>query len=188
MDTNGQAKQPFARFRDCECPGTPHPDGDEAYLRPFLPFLPGAEAARLFNGLMSVAAAEGITSPGTNEEDLEQAMTAYIADHLFEIVGPLYIREGVIGWNLVDEDGEAVECTREALEALPYEQAYAIADKGDDLYTGRVLHPLELRLSASSNGTPTATTSRTPSSGQKARKRSSRSSRATSAGGPPLAP
>jgi len=185
MGTNGQ--QPYARFRDCECPGTPHAEGDVAYLREFLPFLPGAEAARLIGGLMTAAAADGIGS-GMTEKALEDAMNVHIAARLFEVIGPLYIREGVVGWNLVDEDGEAIECTPEALEALPYEQAYVIADKADDLYTERVLHPLALRLSASSNGMPTASTSVTRSSGPKARKRSSRSSRATSAAGPPPAP
>jgi hypothetical protein len=32
------------RFRDCSCPGTPHPDGDVAELRPYLDFAGGAEA------------------------------------------------------------------------------------------------------------------------------------------------
>jgi hypothetical protein len=123
------------RFRDCSCPGTPHPDGDVAELRPFLDYAGGAEA---------LAAIQSVADD-----------TARFA----EVLGPVFIRRGVVGWNLLDDDGDPVPVTREALDALRWEDAYELADKADDLYGGQVLAPLVKRMSASSkNGRTSAST------------------------------
>jgi len=116
------------RFRDCSCPGTPHPEGDIAELRPYLDYPGGAEA------LAAIASLEG---------DMVR---------MAEVLGPVFIRRGVVSWNLLDDDGEPVPVTREALEGLRWEDAYELADKADDLYGGQVLAPLVKRASTPSKG------------------------------------
>jgi len=120
------------RFRDCTCPGTPHPDGDVAYLRPYLDYAGGAEAL----ASVTVSDSEGNTSLADVSEWPQR-------------IGPVFIRRGVIGWNVEDEDGP-VPVTREALEALRWEDAYELADRADDLYGGQVLAPLVKRMQMSS--------------------------------------
>src|SRR5690349_16815535 len=138
---------PFVRFRDCTCPETPHSepssewgglDGDVVELRPYLDLAGGSEALRFTRD--AIAAADG---------DLDKA-TSFMG----EMVGPVYVRRGVVGWNLVDENGP-VPCTLEALEALPYVDAYEIADRADDLYGESVLAPLVKRIGSSSRTGPT---------------------------------
>jgi len=119
------------RFRDCTCPGTPH-DGDVAYLRPYLDYAGGAEA------LASV----------TVTDDQGNSTLADVSEWP-QRIGPIFIRRGVIGWNVEDEDGP-VPVTREALEALRWEDAYELADRADDLYGGQVLAPLVKRMQMSS--------------------------------------
>jgi len=121
------------RFRDCTCPGTPHPDeGDIAYLRPFLDYAGGAEAL----ASVTVTDADGNTQLADISEWPQR-------------IGPVFIRRGVIGWNVEDEAGP-VPVTREALEALRWEDAYELADRADDLYGGQVLAPLVKRMQMSS--------------------------------------
>ena len=135
------------RFRDCACPGTPHDgvdgadDGDIAYLRPFLDFPGGAEAAVAFDKALETAT-----------WDAQGFLTGI--PRLYECTGPVYLRRGVTGWNLLDENGP-VDCTPEAVLALPYQDAYAIADRGDDLYREQVTAPLVRRTQASSSNTRT---------------------------------
>jgi hypothetical protein len=162
------------RFRDCACPGTPHngkdgaDDGDIAYLRPFLDFPSGAEAAVAFDKALESAT-----------WDAKGLLTGI--PQLYEFTGPVYIRRGVTGWNLIDEDGP-IECTPEAVLALPYQDAYTIADRGDDLYREQVTAPLVRRISGSSNSTPTAgSTSATRPTRRRPRAPSKRSSSPSSA-------
>jgi len=123
------------RFRDCSCPGTPHPDGDVADLRPFLDYSGGAEALAAIQSVL------------------------FDTDRFAEVLGPVFIRRGVVGWNLLDDEGDPVPVTREALDALRWEDAYELADKADDLYGGQVLAPLVKRMPASSkNGQTNAST------------------------------
>ena len=123
------------RFRDCSCPGTPHPDGDVAELRPFLDYPGGAEALAAIQSVL------------------------FDTDRFAEVLGPVFIRRGVVGWNLLDDEGDPVPVTREALDALRWEDAYELADKADDLYGGQVLVPLVKRMPASSkNGQTNAST------------------------------
>lgn len=124
------------RFRDCSCPGTPHPDGDVAMLRPYLDYPGGAEA------LAAIAKSDG-TEGG-----------------IAQFIGPVYIRRGVVSWNVLDDDGKPVPVTPEALDALRWEDAYELADKADDLYGGQVLAPLVKRTSGLSSAGPTAVSTR----------------------------
>lgn len=126
------------RFRDCSCPGTPHPDGDFAYLRPFLDYAGGAEALRV------------IRDSGGD------------ASRFDELLGPVFIRRGVVEWNLLDAQGDPVPVTAEAVDALRWEDAYELADRADDLYGGQVLAPLVKRMSASSRTGLTGGSTRTP--------------------------
>ncbi len=130
------------RFRDCACPGSPHPDGDVAYLRPYLDYRGGA------------AVMAAIAKVGDEQE------------RFAELVGPVYIERGVEGWNLLDEAGEPVPCTPEALDALRWEEAYELAQKADDTYGPQVLAPFLKRMPMSSKPGPTngSTHRRAPSS------------------------
>ena len=149
------------RFSDCRCPGAPHPDGDVAYLRPFLDYAGGAEALR------AMRAADG---------DVEK---------FAELVGPVYIRRGMVGWNRVDEDGDPVPLPVDPSTELPYEEAYWLADRADDLYGGSVLAPLVKQLEMSSRTGPTASsTSARSRSRSTRRKRSGSSSPASSVASP----
>ena len=130
------------RFRDCTCPGTPHPDGDVAYLRPYLDYAGGAEA------LAAIRDVAGDT------------------DKFDQVLGPIFIRRGVADWNLLDENGDPIPVTAEAVDALRWEDAYELADRADDLYGGQVLAPLVKRMPGSSR------TGRTGGSTRRPRKRS----------------
>lgn len=155
MDTEGQS----VVFRECGCPGTPHPEGDVVTMRPFLGFVAGAEALR------KIIEADGNV------------------DRIAELVGPVYIREGVVGWNVVDEEGP-VPLDIDYLLA-DYTLAYPIAEKGDDLYSQAVLAPLLKRMSVPSvNGQNGTSTRRTKGSSAKARSPRRRSSPNGSAGPP----
>ena len=149
------------RFSDCRCPGTPHPDGDVAYLRPFLDYAGGAEALR------AMRSADG---------DVER---------FDELVGPVYIRRGMLGWNRVDESGEPLPLPEDPSTALPYEEAYWLANRADDLYGGSVLAPLvkQLEMSSLTGRTGSSTSANSPSRSTR-RKRSGSSSLTSSAGSP----
>ena len=147
------------RFSDCRCPGFPHPDGDVAYLRPFLDYAGGAE------GLRAMRSAGG---------DVER---------FDETVGPVYIRRGLIGWNRLDEEGNPLPLPADPAAGLPFEEAYWIADRADDLYGGSVLAPLATLIAKSSPTGPTE------SSRSTSRRRSpTRRQRSGSSAQPPSAP
>lgn len=159
MDT-GQS----IRFRDCACSGTPHDgrdgadDGDRVTLRPHLGFAAGAEALRKI-----------IESDGD-------------VNRVAELVGPVYIREGVIGWNVIAEDGGAAELDIDGI-LDDYALAYPIAEAADDLYSEAVLAPLVSRMNAlSGNGRTAASTHPTRRSSKPRRSRPASSSRNGSAG------
>jgi hypothetical protein len=121
---------------DCRCPGAPHPDGDYAYLRPYLLYAGGAEALRAI-----------ATAAGDGDVD---------ATRLAAVVTPVYLRHGIVSWNRVDEAGEPVPVTDETIAALRWEDAYEVADRADDLYGEAVLRPLLRRTAKLSPGGPTA--------------------------------
>jgi hypothetical protein len=125
------------RFRDCTCPGTPH-DGDIAELRPYLDYPGGAEALA------------AIQSVG---DDIAR---------FAEVLGPVFIRRGVVAWNLVDEDGEPIPVTNEALDSLRWEDAYELADRADDIYGSQILAPLVKRIAPSSKAGRTNVSTRRP--------------------------
>ena len=118
---------------DCRCPGAPHGDGDLVYLAPLLSMAGG------------MAAQGAIADAGTD------------AVRLQELLAKVYIRHAIVGWNLVDESGDAVPLTEAAITAyLPYGKGgRQVAEKADELYAQDVLAPFEAmveRLTRSSAG------------------------------------
>ena len=126
------------RFRDCRCPGTPHDgadgrdDGDYADLRPHLNFQAGAEAYSAFAQL-----GDGKTSP----------------TQLAEYLGPVYLRRGVVDWNLLDGDGGSpvpFSNPRQWRSCRTKRRSISV-DRADDLYTKGVVRPFGERRIASSS-------------------------------------
>lgn len=116
------------RFRDCSCPGTPHSGGDTVTFRKTLPFAASAKALGLiFSG------------------DTPLAQNAF----------PVYLHEGPETWNLIDEEGDRVELTTEAIDALSFADQYEIASHGDSLYSETILSPLVRRTKGPSETGPT---------------------------------
>jgi hypothetical protein len=152
------------RFRDCSCPGTPHPDGDVAELVPYLNYKAGHEALR------SITIT--VPDPKTGED---VSVFRPMEDWPVYLV-PVYLTYAVEAWNVVDAEGEPVPL-HPALEELRWEDAYELGDKADDLYGAQVLAPLVKRASVSTKAGRTngSTPPRRPSS-RKPRTRSQRSS------------
>lgn len=118
------------RFRDCACPGTPHPDGDTVTYPERLTF---------DQNVMAVSAIfEGDGGPHANK-----AFRVYLHSPL--------------AWNVVDADGKPVPLDVDSLE---FADQYEIADYGDTLYAGTVLAPLLRRTAALSKSGPTPAGSR----------------------------
>lgn len=142
------------RVRDCACPDTPHPDGDEVYL-------PGAPSFRLGRAWERVFA----SGAGRTVSEVE--------DDLLEV----YVRFGPTDWNLTDEAGEPVPFDPDVLLA-DWRMARYVADRADDLYSADLIRPfLNAPRSRSPSGPNATSTSPTR---PRTQKRSRRSSRATS--------
>lgn len=130
------------RFRDCACPGTPHPAGDTVVLRDHLSFAANTRALSL------IYASE------------PALVTAAM---------PVYLHDGPTSWNLVDADGSPVPLTEEALDDLSFADQYEIADLGDTQYRDTVLSPLVQRSKALSQAGPTPDAPTSPSSSSRRR-------------------
>lgn len=154
------------RFRACTCPGTPHDgrdgadDGDIVTLRPHLGFAAGAEALRKI-----------IESDGD-------------VNRVAELVGPVYIREGVTGWNVIAEDGGAAALDIASI-LDDYALAYPIAEAADDAYSEAVLAPLVARMNALSGNGRTAASTRPIRRSSKPRRSPPKSSSRNGSGGTP---
>ena len=133
---------PF-KFRDCACPGEPHPDGDTVTFRDHLSF--SANAAALL----------AVSVSGQAEGALE-----------------VYLHEGPLSWNLLDEEADPVPLTRAALDALDFADQFTIANHGDTLYSETVLSPLVRQSEKSSPTGPTGDTSPATRRSSKRRARS----------------
>jgi hypothetical protein len=162
------------RFRDCACPGTPHTgtdgadDGDIARFRPHLNYVGGVALVAAFQA-GQVAAATG---------DIEGLAT---------YVGPAYLRHGMVGWNLLDAEGNPVPFdAAKAVDELPFGDALGLVERADDLYGKAVLDPLAQRTANSSRRGRTngnSQTSEIPTSSPRRPSRSARSSRAKASAG-----
>lgn len=109
---------------ECLCPGTPHPDGDVVYLSPAL------------------SAAGGMAAQGAIADAESDSI------RLQELLWRVYRDHGVVGWNLLDEDGEPVPLTQANKETgLPYGKGgRLVGDAADSLYVDDVLAPFKERL------------------------------------------
>lgn len=138
----------------CDCPDTPHGDGDIVYLAPALSMAGGMAAQQL------------ISDSGGDLVTLQEGLSK------------LWIRHGVIAWNLVDEAGPIPITEANVTAALPFGKGgRLVADRADDLYAEDILAPLVERVGALSKRGSTASsrpaTSATNGSTPKPRKRSS---------------
>jgi hypothetical protein len=144
------------RVRGCECPGSPHPDGDVVYLAPKL---------SLAGGLAASADISAALGNGTMLAQLWQVT---------------FVRYGAIGWNWLDEDGDPVPFDVNVL-LDDYDLASPVAEKADELYGDTVARPFLTRLKAiSQRGRTASSTSPTSPSTTKRRARSSRATTAAS--------
>ena len=134
---------------DCGCAhsngSVPHPDGDVVYMRP-KPDL-----------AMGIAAGAAIRQSGNYLGDTNAALYT------------VYVRFGVVGWNLVDRDGPVPLTVGALLDRLenPLSAGMLVANKGVELYHEAVLAPLAPAKSASRRPSPrTVSTSRNRGSGR----------------------
>lgn len=116
----------------CECPGTPH-EQDIVYLAPVLSMAGGMAAQVLMT---------------QGEHNLMRIQ---------ELLADLWIRHGVVDWNLTDERGKVPLTPDNIALALPFGKGgRLVADKADDLYAQDVLAPLVETLGTLSQRGPTA--------------------------------
>lgn len=134
---------------DCECPDTPHQDGDKAWLRPRV--RPDAAWA-----------ATSLLTAGLDKEELMRALT------------PIFLGE-VLRWNLLTEDTidgqrvvDVIPCDVDTMMsgALDWEETIKpILDAAADLYGPQVMRPLQKATSKRSrSGRTAASTSATSAS------------------------
>lgn len=125
------------RVRDCSCPGTPHEDGDEIYLRPALGLEGGLEAeGALLESVRLFPLPENASEAKTDEVASQRA--TFIRPRWFAT----FIRHGAIGWNLVDEKGRPVPFEVEKV-LEDYSLARLAAEEANDLYSNSVLAPFQ---------------------------------------------
>lgn len=124
---------------ECQCSGTPHPDGDVVYLRPKLGM---ARSLAVIRGA-------ALDDPEVAEMQLT--------------IG--YARFGIADWNLTNGDGKKMPLDGEHLARFAEEdpRTILVAVKGDELYAKEVITPLVTMAAASSrttsaNGEMSATT------------------------------
>lgn len=152
---------------ECQCPGTPHPDGDEVGLRPKLGLAAGVSIQRAVTDFLL-----------TNDRRREDDMLGLLVEG--------YVIHGVAEWNLVNEAGAIPVNEATIREQLldDFARARPVADKADELYKEPILGPLLKAGSNSSRATSTnGSMSVTRGSTTKTRKRSKPSSTSTSATG-----
>lgn len=129
----------------CQCPNSPHAEGDWVLLRPEPSFD------------MGLAAREAIRQSGWLIGDTDGAYQSVL------------VRYGVVAWNITGATGDPVRVTTTAVaERLGWSDgAVAVADKARELYEEKVLAPLVPTSSPSAQGTPGEnSTSPNPSSGE----------------------
>lgn len=149
------------RLDGCYCPGTPH-DADVVYLRPSLSMAGGM-------------AAQAAIQEGASDQFVLQ-----------ELLAQVWIRHGVISWNLVDEDGPVPLTPDNVVAALPYGKGgRLVAERADALYAEDILAPLRERLASISRSGRTNGSTSTPK--PSTRRRRSPSSTATTGEAPPSA-
>ena len=147
---------------ECPCAGTPH----EADMVTFLAILPLAGGMAGMAAISAAATAHGGKLTGIA-----------LAEYLF----PVYLRHAVESWTFLDPIGRPL-AVADGDTVLPFNVKYTIADAADDLFGEEIARPLVSMIEQPSPSGPTASsTPPTPISGASPRRRSGRSSPATSA-------
>ena len=164
--------------RSCECPGTPHGEGDLVLLAPTLS-LAGGLAAEHDN---STALAETLANAGPAPEggwtdDNSGPLATDLAERLRRRLMLTYVRYGAVGWNFEDEAGPIPFDVDTIL--ADYGIAQPVTEKADELYGESVMRPLRARLATRSPRGPTDHL--TSPKKARTRPRSRRSSPATTA-------
>jgi hypothetical protein len=121
----------------CQCSGTPHEDGDVVELRERLGLAQGVQVQTVI-----VAARQ--------QEQPVEVITGLLSE--------AYIRVGVSGWNLTDEQGKPLPVTRQTIEdrlLSDFSIGSIVSDRADTLYAETVVTPL---VQAAANSSPTTTT------------------------------
>jgi hypothetical protein len=139
---------------ECQCPGTPHPDGDLVLLRPRLSWDGGVAASKAVQEYLSGGATD---------------------DTILSIgVGRAFLRHGIVGWNFVDESGPVpVDEPHLTMFLGDWDSVRHVAEKADELYGETLTAPLVAAASASSrNGQTASSTPPTPGGSSKPRRRS----------------
>ena len=148
------------RFRDCGCPGSPHPEGDVVYV-----------TAKL--GLEAGLACTQDRMAATDQGDLIRRWIVSL------------VRWCAVGWNVTDEKGAPVPFSP-AILLDDYELAAPVADALADRFVDTLIGPFPTCQPPTSPPGPTAdSTSATPTS---ITRRPARSSRGTSAASGPSMP
>lgn len=124
MSRSLSTKPVEVRIGACECPGTPHGE-DVALLRPRL--LPG-------DAMAALAALDPSHDEATIQRDL----------------GMAFLRGGLIGWNILDDEGDAIPIYAIDNGALDWDTTLRpVAERAADLYTEGLLRPLVSRTKKS---------------------------------------
>lgn len=124
----------------CKCEGTPHEDGDKAWLRPRL--LPE-------DGLTALSMFQSGRGELATEEEAVDALAGRLGLH--------WVISGLLRWNLLDDDGEPIPADETTLRSggLDWEDTLLpIAEAGDRLYSPSVLVPLGIASSGPSEPGP----------------------------------
>lgn len=122
------------RCRDCTCPGSPHPDGDGVYLRPSIGLTGGLAAEQaLLDAAREYPVAD--KAPAEEQDRIAALRTARVRPAWYEI----FLRHGVVGWNLSDGTAEIPFDIQRLLD--DYALARPAADVASDLYSPAILAP-----------------------------------------------
>jgi hypothetical protein len=127
----------------CECPNTPHAEGDKAWLRPRLTIDGGLRASWAM-------------------------LEATDRDETWASLSMVYLADGLVRWNLLDDAGLPIPITEDVLRsgALDWETTLSpIAERANVLYTDSVINPLRKgRKAPLQSGQTTVSTSATTDS------------------------
>lgn len=152
----------------CRCPGAPHAE-DWVEMHPQVPILVGSTVL------------SGIRAAGGDES------------RILALMARAYVMYGPRAWSFVDKDGDPIRVDPTQAgwadlvdELLPWDMGGAeVADAGDALYSERVMRPLMVAPSTSSQPmSMDAQTSVSQPTGRKPRKRSAPSLQTVTAGTP----
>lgn len=153
---------------DCVCPpradGSPrHPAGDTVTLRETLDF-------------------RSVTAIRHGISFLENDGTAAYTAEILAVLTEGYVLYGIESWSLTDGKGAPLDVTREAIRERILSRvdvASVVGDAADELYGEKVLLPLLVRASRSSQPSPTASSTSQQKDSRERRPRPSKRSSTT---------